>query len=213
MMPSTTLAGKLHNGLVLARRATVLAKHLAARIPPNARVLDVGCGDGIIASRIQQTRSDVSIEGIDVLVRPNPRIPVKYFDGSTIPYPDASFDAAMFVDVLHHAADPFLLLREAVRVARTILIKDHLREGFMSNVTLRFMDWFGNAHHGVALPYNYWSRDQWNAAVGALRVTLCEMNSSLGLYPAPASWLFERKLHFLAKLDHLDDPRRPRPYP
>ena len=138
-------------------------------------------------------------------MQPNAKILVRPFDGSTIPYPDASFDAAMFVDVLHHTLEPFTLLKEAARVARTILIKDHLRNGFLSHATLRFMDWFGNAHHGVALPYNYWSRDQWNAAFGALQVTPSEMNSSLGLYPAPASWLFERKLHFLVKLNRLDN--------
>ncbi len=203
-----SLLGGLHDDLVLNRRAMVIARHLVALIPPNARVLDVGCGDGTVARLIQETRCDVLIEGIDVLVQPNAKIPVKPFDGSSIPYPDTSFDAAMFVDVLHHTLEPFVLLKEAARVARTILIKDHLLDGFLSNATLRFMDWFGNAHHGVALPYNYWSRDQWKAAFDALQMTPSEMNSSLGLYPAPASWLFERKLHFLVKLNHLDKSKR-----
>lgn len=212
-MPSTSIAGKIHSRLVVTRRAAILARHLEALIPVDARVLDVGCGDGFIDHLIQQSRPDITIEGIDVLVRPNPSLRVKAFNGSIIPYPDTSFDVAMFIDVLHHTTDPLLLLKEAGRVARTIIIKDHLREGFLSNATLRFMDWFGNAHHGVALPYNYWSRNQWHAAFGALRLTASEMNSSLGLYPPPASWLFERKLHFLAKLDCLDRANRSHPIP
>jgi SAM-dependent methyltransferase len=202
-MSSTTLAGKLHDGLVLTRRATVLSKHLATRISPNARVLDIGCGDGIIDSLIQQSRPDVHIEGIDVLLRPHPRIPVKFFDGSTIPYPNATFDTAMFVDVLHHTPDPLALLKEAARVATTIVIKDHLREGFLANATLRFMDWFGNAHHGVPLPYNYWSQDQWDAAFRALGAVSSRQITSLGLYTAPASWFFERSLHFIASLERV----------
>jgi len=75
------------------------------------------------------------------------------------------------------------------------------------------MDWFGNAHHGVVLPYNYWSHDQWKTAFGALGLTVLEVNDSLGLYPAPASWLFERKLHFLAKLDRLDRANQTSPSP
>jgi SAM-dependent methyltransferase len=200
-MPPTSIAGVIHNHLVLTRRATILARHLAALIPARSRVLDVGCGDGIIDYLIQQARPDVTIEGIDVLVRPNPRIPVKLFDGCGIPYPEASFDAVMFVDVLHHTADPLLLLKEAARVARTIVIKDHLRDGFLSAATLRFMDWFGNAHHGVALPYNYWSSAQWNVAFAALGVRPSQRITSLRLYPAPASWFFERNLHFVARLE------------
>jgi len=67
----------------------------------------------------------VVITGIDVLVRDHAHGPVVKFDGTSIPFPDRSFDTLVFVDVLHHTNDPVLLLREAARVARnTIVIKD-----------------------------------------------------------------------------------------
>ena len=209
-MPSISFAGKIHKHFLLTRRDPILANHVAALLPAHAHVLDVGCGDGIIDELIQQMRPDVTIEGIDVLVRPNSRMSVKSFDGSIIPHPDTSFDAAMFIDVLHHTGDPFSLLKEGARVAKTIVIKDHLREGFLSAATLRFMDWFGNARHGVALPYNYWSRSQWKAAFAALNLFPSQVETLLGLYPSPASWLFERKLHFVAKLDLLGNANPPR---
>ena len=177
--------GVLHKKFVAGRRVQVLAGHLAALIPTGARVLDVGCGDGVIDRLILERRPDVSIQGIDVLVRPDTPIPVKKFDGITIPYPDASFDVVMFVDVLHHTVDPFVLLREAQRVASTVLIKDHFRDGFLSGPTLRFMDWVGNAHHGVALPYNYWSRLEWEQAFAELQLKVGATNARLGLYPPP----------------------------
>jgi len=200
-MPTSSLTGKLHDRLVLNRRATILAKHLTTLLPPGANVLDIGCGDGVIDHLTQQMRPDVRIEGIDVLVRPRRRIPVKLFDGSTIPHCDASFDVAMFIDVLHHTVNPLLLLREAARVAGVIIIKDHLREGFLAKATLRVMDWFGNAHHEVALTYNYWSDAEWRGAFCLLGVVPSKRINSLGLYPIPASWLFERNLHFMVKLD------------
>ena len=63
-------------------------------------------------------RPDLEITGVDVLVRPKNHIPVQLFDGRQLPFPDQSFDAVMFVDVLHHTDDPSVLLREAKRVAR-----------------------------------------------------------------------------------------------
>src|SRR5689334_3260350 len=74
-----------------------------------AKVLDVGCGDGTIDALIQQKRPDVSIRGVDVLLRPATRIPVDLFDGKKFPFDDGSFDTCLFVDVLHHTTDPLIL--------------------------------------------------------------------------------------------------------
>jgi ubiquinone/menaquinone biosynthesis C-methylase UbiE len=107
-----------------------LAARLAPLFPDNATILDIGCGDGTVDQQILNRRPDVSIKGVDLLVRPGARIPVATFDGQQIPYEDASFDVALFVDVLHHTEDPQILLSQATRVARkAIIIKDHFRRG------------------------------------------------------------------------------------
>ena len=38
----------MHGGYIYGRRAHVLSKHLAKLIPQNGRVLDIGCGDGLV---------------------------------------------------------------------------------------------------------------------------------------------------------------------
>ena len=195
------LLNRVHDGYVHGRRTRVLTTHLAPLLAPDAKVLDVGCGDGLISHLIQTKRPDVSIEGIDVLAREGAWIPVRHFDGFRIPYPDKSFDAVLFVDVLHHASDAKALLAEATRVARRhVILKDHILKGFLAGRTLRFMDWVGNAHHGVVLPYNYWSEQQWSMAFADLRLRVQYRTQQLGLYPPPASWLFDRDLHFIAQL-------------
>lgn len=193
---------RIHSRYVAQRRAHVLSRHLAPLLPQAAAVLDVGCGDGFLARLLAQRRQDVRLRGLDVLVREKTYIPVQAFNGQTIPFGDASFDIVMLVDILHHAENPTELLKEAKRVARrSILIKDHTCDGVFAWQTLRFMDRVGNARYGVALPHTYWPKRTWLEAFASLGLTIGEWRQRLGLYPWPANWVFERSLHFIARLD------------
>jgi SAM-dependent methyltransferase len=199
-----SLLKRAHGRAVFGRRVRVLSDFLAARIPSGASVLDVGCGDGAIASRITQKNPAVSVRGIEFAPRPTCLIECAPFDGVTIPHPSASFDVCMFVDVLHHAPDGqgiTRLLSEACRVSRRfVLIKDHLSESRFDFKTLQFMDWVGNRPHGVVLPYNYQSRAQWDRYFSQAGLTVQSWDDRIPIYPFPFSALFGRRLHFVAML-------------
>jgi SAM-dependent methyltransferase len=191
-----------HQRVVYGRRIKVLARHLSDMLPRDASVLDVGSGDGLLARRILDTRPDLRIRGVDVLIRPESHIPVERFDGVRLPFRDREFDVVMMVDVLHHATDQQALLRETARVAkRAVVIKDHVVRGLLARPTLSFMDWVGNARHGVALPYSYWTEDQWQRSFAQLGLRTTARRNDLGLYPWPASMVFGRGLHFVAVLE------------
>lgn len=192
----------IHRSRVFPRRVNRLTQLLADAIPQGSSVLDVGCGDGTLAALMLEARPDLTIVGLEVLKRPTTKIPVTLFDGEHIPFGDCSFDVAMFVDVLHHTLDPMVLLREAARVARcSLVIKDHIAKGILAKARLRFMDYVGNARHGVSLPYNYWTEEQWLAAQTALRIKPTVLQRDLGLYPAPADAVFGANLHFVARFE------------
>src|SRR5207244_2394518 len=111
----------------------------------------------------------------------------------------------MFVDVLHHTKNPAALLAEAARVTRGyVLLKDHFRTGFLANPTLRLMDWFGNVHHGVVLPYNYLAKSEWERLYHQTGLTPVKTVRKLHLYPLPFDLLFGRSLHFIALLKKQD---------
>lgn len=198
-----TLVGNIHANLVFDRRTRVLAAAIAKAIPPASRtVLDVGCGDGTIAALVMQLRPELSVVGVDILIRPDTKIPVQPFDGIALPFDRDSIDVVMFVDVLHHTDDPGVLLKEAHRVARgSVVLKDHTSDSLLSGPILRFMDWVGNAHHGVILPYNYWPTTKWDTTFRQIGLNKEEWTRDLGLYPFPASLVFERGLHFVARLN------------
>jgi SAM-dependent methyltransferase len=186
-----------HGLFVHGRRVRVLAKLLAEQIPQGAAVLDIGCGDGTIAALIAKARPDISMQGVEVLPRADCQIPCSSFDGNTLPYGERSFDVAMLVDVLHHTSDVSVLLREAARVSRQIvLLKDHRSENALDHATLRV----GNRPHGVTLTYNYQSRAQWDAHFSAAGLRVAAREANLPLYPAPFSALLGRSLHFVATL-------------
>jgi SAM-dependent methyltransferase len=197
-MPS--VIGAAHKHLIFDRRTHVLASRLTD-ILSSGLVLDVGCGDGAIDVLISEARPDIEISGVDVLVRPSAQIRVRPFDGRELPFGNRSFDTVMFLDVLHHTDDPAVLLREARRVARkSVILKDHTMDGLLAYQTLRFMDWVGNAHHGVALPYNYWRERRWHEAFAEVGLQLTRWEARIPLYPFPASLIFGRGLHFIAAL-------------
>jgi SAM-dependent methyltransferase len=196
-----SLVERLHARRVFPRRVRVLARHLAPLIPTHARVLDLGAGSGDLGQALSDRRPDLEIRGLDVRVRPDAAIPVDPYDGRSIPHADGSFDSVLLVDVLHHAVDPLAVLREAARVSRgSVLVKDHLREGWLAAPILTLMDRVGNARFDVPVTGRYWSRREWRDAFDRARLSPDVWIGRLGLYPAPTGWILDRSLHFVARL-------------
>lgn len=191
-----------HASMIFGRRVERLAEALARLLPAQGHsVLDLGCGDGQVAVAVMRRRPELQFEGVDVLVRPVTHIPVRLYDGHRLPLADRSVDHVTIVDVLHHTDDPAAVLAEAARVARrSVVVKDHLREGLLAGPTLRLMDWVGNRGHDVRLPYNYLDRTEWDAAFARAGLVEDARIEDLGLYPGVLDWAFGRGLHFVNRL-------------
>ena len=195
------LLDSFHSNYIFTRRVEVLSDLIASAIPEGSKVLDIGAGDGWISKLVQSKTTNTNIEGVDVLVREKTHIPVQEFDGINLPYASNSFDVVTFVDVLHHTYEQKELLAEAKRVSRQlILIKDHNKDGFLGNATLKFMDDVGNKKHGVALPYVYLGTKQWKNMFSELELDIVNWEKKVGLYPFPLNLAFDRNLHVFLTL-------------
>lgn len=91
-----------------------------AGLPSNARILDVGCGNG---SRVKELR----IKGYDSV---GCEINSSWIDGDSIlfgnsedlPFDDNSFDMVLSVDVLEHLNNPLKAIKELFRVSKNKVV-------------------------------------------------------------------------------------------
>ncbi|MBM3661602.1 MAG: class I SAM-dependent methyltransferase [Actinobacteria bacterium] len=192
----------LHFSLIHGRRIDHLAEAFSGIIPVGTRtVLDVGSGDGLLASEVVRRRPELEFRGVDVLARKEAFIPVELFNGHRLPFDANSFDAVIFSDVLHHSTNQVELLTDAGRVASaSVVIKDHINERRIDEWRLRVMDYVGNRHNGVSLPYDYWSRSEWERAFRQADLRIEDFHSSVRVYPNPLNVVIGGPLHCLMLL-------------
>lgn len=109
----------------MGRYADPLAPQLAdlAAVVVGQRVLDVGCGPGALTSVLVDRLGEAHVSGIDpsssfvAATRQRfPGVDVREGVAEALPWPDASFDAALAQLVVHFMADPAAGLREMARV-------------------------------------------------------------------------------------------------
>jgi SAM-dependent methyltransferase len=87
---------------------------LPAAAPP--RILEIGTGEGEVAGRVAARYPDALLATLDL---PDHELSANVFgDAGRLPFPDATFDLVLAVEVLEHLPDPALALDELARVAR-----------------------------------------------------------------------------------------------
>lgn len=131
-----------------------------------ASVLDVGCGEGILAKAWAERPEMGRVVGIDL---PDPRLAAewrsrrhsvleyRFGDACNLPFGAGEFDMAAGVEVLEHVPDPKTALAEMVRVARRHLLVSVPREPLWRGLNLlRGRYW----RRGGSTPghVNAWSR-------------------------------------------------------
>ena len=143
-----------------AYRAKLIADTYKKWVKPKAKVLDVGCGTGVVADELQKLLG-IKVTGCDIdsyLLRDIPFKKMGSF--SKIPYKNRQFDFSMFNDVLHHTefGNQEKLLKEALRVSKRILIFE-----LIPTFTGKISDLLINKIHNpnMNIPYTYRKPNEW----------------------------------------------------
>lgn len=101
---------------------SALRDHLPGR-GDGQRLLDVGCGTGHHLAQLHRRGFDVagvdaSPEMLEYARRLNPEADLREADVEHLPFPDASFDIVLCIEVLRYLRDPEPTLREMARVLK-----------------------------------------------------------------------------------------------
>ncbi len=127
----------------MGRYSTPLSPQLAdlAGVAAGQRVLDVGCGPGALTSVLvarvgaeQVSAVDPSEPFVEAARSRHPGVDVRRATAEALPFPDATFDAALAQLVVHFMTDPLAGLHEMARVTRpggvvAACVWDHAGDG------------------------------------------------------------------------------------
>lgn len=193
--------GSLHHEHVRLPRAARLVEVLSALGGASESLLDVGAGDGLIGAALAARLGASRAVGVDVRPQRGAALPTVAYDGARLPFDDRSFELVVLSDVLHHAADPRLLLGEALRVAsRVVLLKDHLAFSPLTHALLWAMDVAGNLEQGVEVRAHYFEPASLWATLEAAGAELGELRWPLEIHAPALGLVLPSRLHFAASL-------------
>ena len=135
-----------------------VAKRMAQhyQLPPNAKILDVGCAKGFLMFDFQQALPASTVRGLDVstYARDHAHGGMQEFidigSAESLPYPDNAFDLAVSINSLHNLPDAKFrqALKELSRVSKHQFISVDAWHNEAER--LRLMDWLHTAasyHH------------------------------------------------------------------
>ena len=101
---------------------------VAALVPPGSRVLDLGCGDGMLLDHLVRERDclgvGVEIRADEVVASIRRGVPVieADLDEGLADFGDGAFDLVVLSQTLQATRHPLLVLREVMRVGRQAIV-------------------------------------------------------------------------------------------
>lgn len=198
--PLLTLMSAMHRPIYNARLAE-LVRTITPHIERGDRILDVGCGNGTLGRALLDhpaCPAEVTVEGLERVVRGGEPITVHAYAGGRMPFPDDSYDIVIVADVLHHEPKPDDLLAECARISRRlVIIKDHQVQGVLAQQRIAFMDWAANAPYGVPCLFKYNTRNGWTEMLTRHGLEPVERRDSMRLYPPVVNTIFGGRLQFM----------------
>ena len=129
------------------------------------------------------------------------KLPINFYQINSIKSNKNKYDFATINDVLHHIGienEAFIknLLNNLIAKTKIIFIKDHFQQGFVSNQTIRLMDFLGNYFNDVPIPKLYYTKKTFEDLIKKTNGSISEIILEIKLYPAYLLFLSNPKFNF-----------------
>ncbi len=107
----------------LQERFEIIFNQLRPHLVDVSNAIDYGCGSGILTQMLYD-RCGIHIEGVDVrdFRAETVSVPVRIFDGYSVPATDKYYQCAVLTNVIHHEADNEKILLELDRIVSKKLV-------------------------------------------------------------------------------------------
>ncbi|MBI5302954.1 MAG: class I SAM-dependent methyltransferase [Chloroflexi bacterium] len=143
-------------------RANAILESFASAIKPNSTVIDIGAGKGLLAEAMTR-RFNARVTMVDVAKYNQSNLPLSVCDSRQLAFAENSFDYAVLSFVLHHCPQPETILREALRVAREVIVIENDVRGTWRSWLTQAIDSWPSIQYGTPPCYFTKSRDAWRA--------------------------------------------------
>lgn len=145
---------------VLRRRAHKKVLSFAEFLSPSSTVLDIGAGEGFVAMEL--SRAGHKVDLIDVAPYNRTELPFRLYDGQKLPFDSNAFDVGVLCYVLHHCEYPDVVLDEACRVCRRLVVLESTYENGRQLKLLTFLDHLANGLRGIPIrPLCFRTEKEW----------------------------------------------------
>lgn len=154
------------------------------------RLLDLGAGEGYVARALSE-RTGVWTCSVDVGPFRRAAGPYVTYDGTRLPFADATFDTTLILLALHHCAEPESVLVEALRVTRQrLIVMESVYRNRLERFWLDLLDgWLNGYRHdgGMNVPFAFKRPAEWQQLFESRGLRVLETHW-------PGSW-WERLVH------------------
>ena len=136
----------------LVHRSKILTSLYKDWIHKSDNVLDIGCGNGIVANELKNY-FNCKMTCTDIMNYLKVSFPFKIMKNENeIPFKDNTFDVSLLNDVLHHTNNQKQMIKEASRVSKNVLIFE-----VSPSLKVKVADYLINKLHNPRMktPFNF----------------------------------------------------------
>lgn len=151
-------------------------REVAGLVSPEARALDLGCGDGALLEYLKREKRvrgrgiELSEEGVLACVRRGLSVRQGNLQEGLADYPDKSFDCVILSQTLQYLDDPVMILSEMLRVGRLAIVSFPNWGYWRCRFELLYG---GHLPNAPDLPQAWYEIPRWQALTAADFLDLC----------------------------------------